>query len=94
MIMSTTIFGNNYKLNIAGRFYFLLYDTDIDLMFMTGGSRTDRYGVDFSRNITTNFEVHGEFAYIRNIQKNVLDANGNRDRWKATRRAISSASAT
>ena len=62
-------FGNNYKLNVAGRFYFLLYDTDIDLMFMTGGSRTDRYGVDFSRNITTNFEVHGELAYFRNFSE-------------------------
>jgi hypothetical protein len=71
-------FGNNYKLNVAGRFYFLLYDTDIDLLFMTGGSRTDRYGADFSRNITTNFEVHGELAYFRNFQKNVLDVNGNR----------------
>jgi len=71
-------FGNNNKLNIAGRFYFLLYDTDIDLMFMTGGSRPDRYGFDFSRNITTNFEVHGELAYIRSFQKSVLDINGNR----------------
>jgi hypothetical protein len=69
--------GNKYKLNVAGRFYFLLYDMDIDLLFMTGGSRTDRYGVDFSRNISTNFEVHGEFAYIRNFQKNALDINGN-----------------
>ncbi len=71
-------FGNNYKLNVAGRLYFLLYDTDIDLMFMTGGSRTDRYGADFSRNITTNFEIHGELAYVQNFQKNVLDVNGNR----------------
>jgi len=62
-------FGSNNKLNFAGRFYFLLYDTDIDLTFLTGGSRTDRYGVDFSRNITTNFEVHGEYAYIRNARK-------------------------
>jgi hypothetical protein len=69
-------FGNNNKLNFAGRFYFLLYDTDIDLMFMTGGSRTDRYGIDFSRNITTSFEVHGEYAYIRNARKTVLDASG------------------
>ena len=69
-------FGNNYKLNVAGRFYFLLYDTDIDLMFMTGGSRSDRYGIDFSRNITTNFEIHGEFAYFRNFSKTVLDING------------------
>jgi len=73
-------FGNNNTLNFAGRFYFLLYDTDIDLLFMTGGSRSDRYGADFSRNITTNFEVHGELAYIRHVQKNVLDATGNRYR--------------
>jgi len=71
-------FGNNNHLNVAGRFYFLLYDTDIDLMFLTGGSKPDRYGADFSRNITTNFEVHGELAYVRNVVKNVLDASGNR----------------
>jgi len=71
-------FGNNYKLNAAGRFYFLLYDTDIDLLFMSGGSRSDRCGVDFSRNITTNLEVHGELAYFRNVAKNVLDISGNR----------------
>jgi len=70
-------FGNSNKLNFAGRFYFLLYDTDIDLMFMTGGSRPDRYGVDFSRNITTNFEIHGEYAYVRNARKTILDASGN-----------------
>ena len=70
-------FGNNNKLNFAGRFYFLLYDTDIDLMFMTGGSRPDRYGVDFSRNVTTSFEIHGEYAYVRNARKTILDASGN-----------------
>ena len=69
-------FGNNNKLNIAGRFYFLLYDTDIDLMFLTGGSKSDRYGIDFSRNISTNFEMHGEMAYVRNYSKNALDING------------------
>ena len=70
-------FGNSNKMNFAGRFYFLLYDTDIDLMFMTGGSRPDRYGMDFSRNITTNFEIHGEYAYVRNARKTILDAVGN-----------------
>ena len=70
-------FGNNNKLNVAGRFYFLLYDTDIDLMFMTGGSRPDRYGVDFSRNVTTNFEIHGEYAYVRNARKTIMNASGN-----------------
>lgn len=70
-------FGSSDKLNVAARFYFLLYDTDIDLMFMTGGSRPDRYGVDFSRNITPAFEIHGEYAYVRNSRKTVLDAKGN-----------------
>ncbi|OPY15726.1 MAG: hypothetical protein A4E69_00500 [Syntrophus sp. PtaB.Bin138] len=64
------------NMNVAGRLYLLLYDTDIDFLFLARGSRTDRYGVDFSRNITTNFEIHGEFAYIRDYEKNVLDANG------------------
>lgn len=71
-------FGNNGKLNIAGRFYFLLYDTDIDLMFMTGGSKPDRYGFDFSRNMTTNLEIHGELAYFQSFKKNALDIEGNR----------------
>lgn len=69
-------FGQNNNLNIAGRLYFLFYDTDIDVMFMTGGSRSDRYGFDFSRNITTNFEIHGEYAWLRNTRKIVLDATG------------------
>jgi hypothetical protein len=65
------------NLNVAGRLYLLLYDTDIDFVFLARGSKTDRFGVDFSRNITTNFEIHGEFAYIRDHQKTILDANGN-----------------
>jgi hypothetical protein len=69
-------FGNNNNLNFAGRLYFLFYDTDIDLLYMTGGSKPDRYGLDFSRNITTNFEIHGEYAYIRNNRKNVYSAGG------------------
>lgn len=69
-------FGQNNNLNIAGRLYFLFFDTDIDVMFMTGGGRPDRYGFDFSRNLTTNFEIHGEYAWIRNNRKTVLNAAG------------------
>jgi hypothetical protein len=32
-------FGKINRLNFAGRLYFLLYDTDIDLMWLTGGAR-------------------------------------------------------
>ncbi|MBW2650653.1 MAG: hypothetical protein JRC66_06530, partial [Deltaproteobacteria bacterium] len=45
-------------------------------MFLKGNSRPDRFGADFSRNITPNFEIHGEFAYIDNITKKTVDPAG------------------
>jgi hypothetical protein len=69
-------FGEPGHLNYAARAYFLLWDTDIDLMFLTGNSRPDRYGFDFSRNITTNFEVHGESAWINDFRQNRVDSSG------------------
>jgi hypothetical protein len=70
-------FGTSDHTNIAGKFYFLLYDTDIDLIYLLGGSKTARYGFDFSRNITTNLEVHGEFAWINNYTRQYIDSSGN-----------------
>jgi hypothetical protein len=69
-------FGTVNRLNFAGKLYLLFYDTDIDLMAMTGGSRTSRVGMDFSKNITTNLEVHGEFAFVNNQRKKVIDSQG------------------
>ena len=70
-------FGENGHINFAAKLYLPLYDTDIDFIFLTGESKTTRYGMDFSRNITTNFEIHGEFAYINNYKKNFVDSDGN-----------------
>jgi hypothetical protein len=70
-------FGTKEKANLAAKLYLLLYDTDIDFIVFTGGSRSTRYGVDFSRNITSNFEIHGEFAYSQDFQKRYMDAKGN-----------------
>jgi hypothetical protein len=70
-------FGEADKVNLAGKLYFLFYDTDIDVILLTGGSKTARYGVDFSRNITTNFEIHGEFAVIEDYRKRFIDSAGN-----------------
>ncbi|MBM4333403.1 MAG: hypothetical protein FJ117_19655 [Deltaproteobacteria bacterium] len=70
-------FGTTEKANVAAKLYLLLYDTDIDFIVFTGGSRTSRYGIDFSRNLTSNFEIHGEFAYIEEFQKRYIDSNGN-----------------
>jgi hypothetical protein len=69
-------FGATDHLNVAAKAYFLLYDTDIDFMFLAGGSRTARYGFDFSRNVGTNLEVHGEFALITGSKKTLVEPNG------------------
>jgi len=69
-------FGKINRLNFAGKMYFLLYDTDIDLIFLTGQSKTNRYGMDFSRNIASNFEIHGELAFINDYKKRFIDSNG------------------
>lgn len=69
-------FGRKDYVNLAGKLYLLLYDTDIDLIFLTGGSRTTRYGADFSRNIGTNWEVHGEVVYVKDFRSNLIDRTG------------------
>ncbi|MEW6615430.1 MAG: hypothetical protein AB1401_08210 [Thermodesulfobacteriota bacterium] len=70
-------FGDTDKLNLAAKLYFLLYDTDIDFIILTGGSKTTRYGADFSRNITTNLEIHGELVFIADYKKKFIDSDGN-----------------
>lgn len=70
-------FGDVNNLNFAGKLYFLFYDMDIDFIILTGGSKTTRYGADFSRNLTTNFEIHGELAFIADYKKRFIDSNGN-----------------
>jgi hypothetical protein len=69
-------FGESDHVNLAAKAYFLLWDTDIDLMFLTKGSRPGRYGFDFSRNITTNLEVHGESAWIDDFHQQRVNAAG------------------
>jgi len=70
-------FGEADHVNFAAKLYLLLWDTDIDLLFFTGESRTTRFGFDFSRNIKTNFEIHGELAWIRDFDKKSIDSRGN-----------------
>ncbi len=70
-------FGKIGEVNFAAKLYFLLYDTDIDLIGLIGGSKTYRFGMDFSKNITTNLEIHGEFAFINNQKNRVIDSLGN-----------------
>jgi hypothetical protein len=69
-------FGETDHLNFAGKIYALLFDTDLDAMVFTGGSRTTRFGVDFARNILTNLEVHGEWALITDFEQAPVNERG------------------
>ncbi len=70
-------FGREDNLNLAGKLYFLVNNTDIDLTFLTGDSRSTRYGVDFATNLSSNFAVHGEFAYVADDRRAILAEDGN-----------------
>jgi hypothetical protein len=71
-----TQLGELNHMNFASKLYLLLYDTDIDFIVSTGSSRTTRYGFDFSRNITTDLEIHGEWARINNFKLTTINAQG------------------
>jgi hypothetical protein len=69
-------FGARGHLNVAGKLYLLLFDSDIDVMFLSGGSRPSRFGIDVSRNLWSNLEVHGEWARIPRAPKRTLTPAG------------------
>lgn len=69
-------FGSTGHLNAAAKLYLLYNDTDIDFMFLSNGSRSRRIGMDFSRNLGSNLEIHGEWARIHDTQRPVIDAAG------------------
>lgn len=62
--------------NYAAKLYLLYKDTDIDLVYLSEGSRSYRFGVDFARNLTTNFEIHAEWAYLSEVTKTIVDNTG------------------
>lgn len=57
-------FGTSADLNPAARLYLLAWDTDIDLMWRAAGAKPQAWGLDFSRNLSSNLEVHGEWARL------------------------------
>ncbi len=69
-------FGKPDRLNAAAKLYLLYRDTDIDFTWLGGGSRTPRLGVDFSRNLSSALEIHGEWAHIRDLEQRIVGASG------------------
>ena len=70
-------FGAAGHANAAAKLYLLYRDTDIDFAYLGNGSRTRRYGFDFSRNLGTSLEIHGEWARVAGAQHPVVDPTGN-----------------
>lgn len=71
-----TDFGQTQDLNPAAKLYLLAWDTDIDLMWRAKGARPESFGVDFSRNLSTALEVHGEWARTLDAPRNTVSATG------------------
>ena len=69
-------FGLTGHLNPAAKLYLLYRDTDIDFAWQGKGSRPARFGMDFAKNLTSNFEIHGEWARIQQFTRPVADSSG------------------
>jgi len=69
-------FGEPGHLNPAAKLYLLYKDTDLDILFLGEGSRSARFGIDFSRNLAANFEIHGELAYYTDSERRVVTPTG------------------
>ncbi|MCK4857707.1 MAG: hypothetical protein KAT58_07060, partial [candidate division Zixibacteria bacterium] len=58
---------------IALKLYLLLRNIDIDLMMFQRQGEPQRYGLDFSTNVRTNLEIHGELSYDKNDTKTFIE---------------------
>lgn len=69
-------FGQTHDLNPAAKLYLLAWDTDVDLMWRAKGARPESFGVDFSRNLSTALEIHGEWARTLGAMRTTVSATG------------------
>jgi len=69
-------FGVQDNLNFGAKLYLLYKDTDIDFVLYTGNSRSTRFGIDFAKNLASNFEIHGELAYVPSLDNIILSEEG------------------
>lgn len=69
-------FGGEEANNLAAKLSLLYRDVDIDFMVLGNGSRPGRVGADFSLNLASHIEVHGEWAYLPDAPKRLLTATG------------------
>jgi hypothetical protein len=60
--------------SIAGlaQLYLLLLNTDMDIYFLGDNRKNIKTGLDFSRNPVPNWEIHGEWAFVKNVNFTVF----------------------
>ncbi len=68
--------GDRREMVWGAKVYLFALDTDLDIMFLAGEETRDRIGVDFSKNIFSNFEIHGEAAIVFDYEKPLVDKQG------------------
>lgn len=66
-------FSDAHSMNFALSLYFLLADTDIGFYGFADDHGQWKLGGDFSRNLLTNWEIHGEWAYEDAVERHYLD---------------------
>ncbi|WP_299981248.1 hypothetical protein [Desulfobacula sp.] len=69
--------GPKDELIWGGKFYFFAFDTDIDFMFLISDNMDDRFGIDFSKNLSPSFEIHGDAALVKDYHQYIIDEYGN-----------------
>ncbi|MBN1396763.1 MAG: hypothetical protein JXA06_01910 [Bacteroidetes bacterium] len=62
-------FGEIKNTSIALKSYFLLWDTDIDLIAYYSADKPKRFGFDFARNLQENIEIHGELSCSQDMER-------------------------
>ena len=72
--------GKQGEVNYAFKLYLLISDVDLDFIYAGGPSQPDSMGMDFSANLMENLEVHGEWALRLDVDKTVVDADGDKIR--------------
>ncbi len=60
----------------GGKYYFFAFDTDMDFMFLISENIDKRFGIDFSKNLSPAFEVHGDAAWVNDYNQYCIDEYG------------------
>lgn len=68
-------YGEINNTDLALKSYFLLWDTDVDILAYYRREKFNQIGIDLSKNLKENIEVHGEVGYFTGKEKSIVENN-------------------